>query len=58
MRKVEDGDVEKRIETEVRWCFTFKEGKTCVGASGRKLRQTCIWCPNYKKEKDENEKSC
>ena len=53
-------DHAERIETELRWCFTFEPGKqmSCAGASGRKLRQVCVWCPNYQKgvEKD-NEKS-
>ncbi|MBR2854487.1 MAG: hypothetical protein IKE81_09205 [Clostridia bacterium] len=51
-------DHEQRIETELHWCFTYEEnGISCAGASGRKLRQVCVWCPNYRKgEKKENEK--
>ena len=41
----------KRIREEISYCFTYEKGKTetCIGASGRKLRSTCCWCPNYKK---------
>lgn len=51
-------DHEQRIEKELNWCFTYeKNGISCAGASGRKLRQVCVWCPNYRKgEKKENEK--
>lgn len=57
MQNVENGDFKKRIETELRWCMTFEDGKTCKGAGERKLRQTCIWCPNYMRgERGENEK--
>ena len=47
-------------KTEHEKCYTFDKDQenTCKGASGRKLRQVCIWCPNYQKgEKKENEKS-
>ena len=43
-------DHEQRIEKELHWCFTYeKNGISCAGASGRKLRQVCVWCPNYRK---------
>ena len=54
MQNVEDGDVKKRIETEIRWCLTFEEGKTCRGAGERKLRQVCIYCKNYNGREGEN----
>ena len=57
MQSLEGCDVKKRIEAEIRWCFTFEERRTCAGASGRKLRQTCIYCPNYQKgERNDDEK--
>ena len=42
-------------------CFTFEEGKRCIGASGRKLRRVCIYCPNWirngeKEGRKDNEK--
>ena len=56
MQSVEGSDYKKRIEQELRWCLTFEEGQRCRGAGGRKLRQVCIWCPNYQKEEgEENE---
>ena len=57
MQKLGERDVKKRIEAEVRWCFTFEQGAQCAGASERKLRQVCVWCPNYRKgEGEDNEK--
>ena len=53
---MEDGDVKKRIETEIRWCMTFEEGKACKGAGGRKMRQTCVWCENLRKKGKKDEK--
>ncbi len=55
MQNVEGSDHEKRIAAELRWCFTYEEGKTgsCAGASGRKMRQVCIWCDNLKKREGE-----
>lgn len=49
---------EKRIEAELQWCFTFdpERREMCAGASGRKLRQICVWCPNYRKGAENNEK--
>lgn len=36
-----------RITKEISYCFTYEPGKKriCMGASGRKLRRTCCWCP-------------
>jgi len=56
---MERSNHEKRIEAEIAWCYTFEPGQKCRGASGRKLRQVCIWCPNYRnmdKEKKREEK--
>ena len=54
MGEREDG---KRIE-EYRMCFIFEEERkdVCCGASGRKLRKTCIYCPNYQRYWDRKEK--
>ena len=30
-------------------CLAYEEGHMCMGASGRKLRQVCIYCPNYQR---------
>lgn len=26
----------------------YDQAEECEGASGRKLRQTCVWCPHFK----------
>ena len=38
-----------RKKEEVSYCFTFEPGeeRTCFGASGRKLRQVCVYCTNW-----------
>ena len=51
---------------EYEMCFTYEKNQDrdeCCGASGRKLRQACIYCPNYQrwlkhrqKEKSEEKK--
>ena len=60
---------EKTVEKEIQMCFTYEkenEDQECCGASGRKMRQVCIYCPNYRrhlqrkdkdKEKKDHEKS-
>ena len=60
MGECDDG---KGIE-EYRMCFTYEEERKdeCCGASGRKLREACVYCPNYqrhweKKKKREEEKN-
>ena len=47
-----------KIKHELHWCYTFDQAEECRGASGRKLRQTCVWCPRFKKKKEgkDNEK--
>ncbi len=49
------------IKTGYEWCFTYEPDQECQGASGRKLRQDCVYCPCYTtnktKEKKEHEKS-
>lgn len=54
-----------RKKEEISYCFTFNPGeeRNCIGASGRKLRRTCVYCPNWirfkklKTEEPEHEKS-
>ena len=51
---------------EVEYCFTYdpKPEGVCRGASGRKARQVCVYCPmmqryyeqQQKKEREKNEK--
>lgn len=38
-----------RKKEEISYCFTFnpEEERTCFGASGRKLRQVCVYCTNW-----------
>ena len=47
------------ISAEIAWCMTYDQAESCCGASGRKLRQVCVWCPKMLKEygnKDERKK--
>ena len=55
MQDLDGSDFNKRITAEIHDCFTYEEEKKniCVGASGRKLRQVCVWCPNYRKREGE-----
>lgn len=47
----------KGIE-EYRMCFTYEEKRKdkCCGTSGRKLRRTCVYCPNYQRYWKQREK--
>lgn len=57
------GRSRKDKRTEVERCFTYEPGQEtdeCCGASGRKLRRVCVWCPNYhrwirRKEREEGQ---
>lgn len=49
--------------TEHEMCFLYDpdQENICPGAGGRKLRQVCVYCPNYerwikRKEKEKGEK--
>lgn len=53
---------DEKIRSELKWCFTYDQAEVCSGASGRKLRQTCVWCPRFKdnlsrKKEKEDEKN-
>ena len=45
---MEEGIYIEKVKTELAWCFTYDQAEECRGASGRKLRQVCIYCPNYR----------
>lgn len=53
----------KRLEIEM--CFTYEKNQDrdeCCGASGRKFRLVCVYCPNYerwirRKEKEKEGKN-
>lgn len=47
------------IRPEHEWCFIYEPEGECRGASGRKLRQVCVYCPmmqRYYDKKDERKK--
>ena len=55
---MERGHEEGRMR-EVERCFTYEKGQDsdkCCGASGRKLRQVCFYCPNYIRWKEQRER--
>ena len=48
-------------KAEYLMCFTYEPERQdeCCGASGRKMRRVCIYCPNferYRKRKQQEEK--
>lgn len=50
MQAMDRSREEKRIEYES--CFTYEKDQDtdeCRGASGRKMRRVCIYCPNYRR---------
>ena len=50
---------ERKMMDEVTRCFIYEPEGECRGASGRKLRQVCVYCPMYSrylKQKREKEK--
>ena len=50
---------ERKMMDEVERCFTYDPEGECRGASGRKMRQVCVYCPmmqNYYKQKEKREK--
>ena len=60
MQSMDRGEHEKRIGEEIRHCLVYVRDQACRGAGGRKLRQVCIYCPNYRrweKEGENHEKS-
>ena len=55
---MERGNHAGRITREIEMCFVYekdKEGQECCGASGRKLRQVCVYCPNYQRRQQREE---
>ena len=61
---MEWSEYEKNIN-EIRQCMIYEQGQTtdeCCGASGRKFRQVCVYCPNHerwirRKEKEKEGKN-
>ena len=53
MRRMEWGNDAEGIKTEIEMCLLYdekdQEEDGCRGASGRKLRRVCIYCPNWQK---------
>ena len=50
---------ERKMMDEITRCFIYEPEGECRGASGRKLRQVCVYCPMYSrylKQKREKEK--
>lgn len=46
-----------RIAEEISFCLKYEpeqEG-TCMGAGGGKLRRVCVQCPNFIRERSEEE---
>lgn len=55
------GDDATRIKEEYLNCFTYEMDRECCGASGRKLRMVCVYCPNlmnYMERKDKEAIKC
>ena len=43
---------EGKMMDEVTRCFIYEPEGECRGASGRKLRQVCVYCPMMQKHYD------
>ena len=43
---------------EYTMCYLYEPDKKgeCRGASGRKMRRVCIYCPNYERYRQRNER--
>lgn len=43
---------------EYEWCYTYEPDKecSCLGASGRKLKCVCVYCPNWTQYRKNREK--
>ena len=52
---MERGDHEGRIDREIRFCLVYEDNHSCMGAGGQKLRQVCVWCPNFRRQSEETE---
>ena len=40
---------------EYEWCLVYEPEGECRGASGRKMRQVCVWCPMMKRFYDKQD---
>ena len=43
---------ERKMMDEITRCFIYEPEGECRGASGRKLRQVCVYCPMMQKHYD------
>ena len=41
---------------EVERCFTYDPEGECLGATGRKFRQVCVYCPMFERHCKQKEK--
>ena len=48
---------EGKMMDEVERCFIYEPEGECRGASGRKLRQVCVYCPMMQKHYDKMTKN-
>lgn len=55
---MDGSDNAKRINEDFLTCFTYEKGKECRGASGRKLRSVCVYCPNYQRLDERSGSTC
>ena len=48
-----------RTAEEISFCFLYEPEKEaiCRGANGRKMREVCVWCQNYKRFRKQKERS-
>ena len=49
--------IEEMMKKRFEWCFTYEPDQECQGASGRKLRQDCVYCPCYAKYQKREKKN-
>jgi hypothetical protein len=35
--------MQERIAEEISYCFTYEKGGSGAGASGRKMKEVCVW---------------
>ena len=56
-KKWECDGYERKMMDEVERCFIYEPEGECRGASGRKLRQVCVYCPMMQKHYDKMTKN-
>lgn len=50
--------MQERIAEEISYCFTYEKGSSCAGASGRKMKEVCVWCPNFERSGQNGNRDC